>query len=355
MLRFSLSCVLLLAACGDDDAPTDAGAGVDATVVDAGSVDAGTREDAGAVDAGAVEDAGLPEDAGPVDAGPPLNPVEAAGEVEMVASGFEGEGFGFLEGPHWRGDALVFSDLIFADAGRQTIYALDPADDSLSIVLRPSMGANGSATNGAGDHVTCLQAGRRLARVDEGSLVTLFERYEGARLNAPNDLVFSASGRWYFTDPGYGVDPGDREIDAHGVYLVDGDALTRVWTGTTTQRPNGIGLSPDDAVLYVADTNDGVVRAFDVQGNGSLGEERTFADETGGADGLTVDEAGNVYVTTGTGVQVFAPDGTRWGTIGIPMQPANCAFGDDDRRTLYVTARTTLYRVRMPIAGIEGR
>ena len=343
----ALALLLALAlACGDDDAGTpDAAAPLDAAL-DA-ALDSSTPDDAAA-------DAGDPEDDAGADAGPeePIDPVAGAGTVETVASAYMGEDFGFLEGPHWIDDHLVFSDLIFSSSARQTIYALG-ADDALSIVVRPSEGANGNGTHPDGTHITCLQGGRRLAEVTPGGeLITRIERYEGQRINATHDLVFRSDGLWYFTDPGYGVNPGDREIDAHGLYLVAGDTLTRVWTGTTTQRPNGVVLSPDEATLYLADTADGVVRAFDVAADGTLSGERTFAGDTAGADGMTIDAAGNLYVTTNVGVRVFAPDGSEWGTLAIPMQPANAAFGGADGRTLYVTARTTLYRVPMPIPGL---
>lgn len=344
MRSLGLLLCFLLACGGDDDLTDDLG-------------DGGPRDAFVESDGARPMDLGQPDDAGSddPDMGPPIDPVAMAGSVEPVASSFEGDDFGFLEGPHWQGDRLVFSDLIFGTPARQTIYALG-ADDALSIGVRPSEGANGNGTAMDGTHVTCLQAGRRVARVTEaGALETLFERYEGDRLNAPNDLVFAASGRWYFTDPGYGISAGDREIDVHGVYLVDGDTLTRVWDGTTDQRPNGVALSPDDGTLYLADTADQVLRAFDVDDDGTLSNERTFASGVKGADGMAVDEAGNLYVTSGAGVRVYAPDGSMWGTLEVPMAPANCAFGGADRRTLYITARTTLYRVSMPIAGIEGR
>ncbi len=113
-------------------------------------------------------------------------------------------------------------------------------------------------------------------------------------------------------------------------------------------------LSPDERTLYLADTADGVVRAFEVEDDGTLSRERMFA-EVPGPDGMTIDEAGNLYVTTSNGVEVFAPDGTRWGALDVPMRASNATFGSADRRTLYITARTALYRARMPIAGLAGR
>ena len=335
MLRATLLLALFLQlGCGDDAAPADLGPV---------PTDLGPVSDAGSEDAGPT--APRPDGSAEV-----VDPVAGAGAVEAVASSFMGQSFGFLAGPHWRGDHLVFSDLIFATPARQSIYALGD-EDAVSVVVRPSQGANGIATAPDGSMVTCLQFGRAVARVEGDTLVTLFDRYEGQRLNAPNDLVFRSDGLWYFSDPGYGVEAANREIDAHGVYLVDGDSLQRVWTGTTAQRPNGVALSPDEATLYVADTADGVVRAFAVAADGTLDGERTFA-SVSGPDGMSVDAAGNVYVASASGVAVFGPDGASWGTLSVPTQPTNCAFGDADGRTLYITAGAVLYRARLPIAGL---
>ncbi len=345
-----LLAVVLLVACGDDDV-TDASVDARGDVgLDVG-VDA--RVDAMGVDAmgdTATRDVGL--DLG-VDAGPPVDPVDGAGAVEVAASEYEGVDFGFLEGPHWREGRLYFSDLAFGrPAAQATVYTLEPPS-TVSLFARPSGGANGLATSGEGELVACLQLDRAVGRITDSGVDTLFTQFEGERLNAPNDLVFRADGGWYFTDPGYGSE-GAAEMDVRAVYLVRGDELSRVWSGTLTQRPNGVTLSPDEATLYLADTADGVIRAFDVESDGALSGEYIFA-EVGSPDGLTVDGAGNVYVASRDGVAVFAPDGTPWGTLSVAMNPANVAFGDADRRTLYITARTTLYRARMPIAGIERR
>lgn len=339
----------LLVACGDDDV-TDAS--VDARVdvgIDVG-VDARVDVGVDAMGDTATGDVGL--DLG-IDAGPPLDPVAGAGAMEVAASEYEGVDFGFLEGPHWREGRLFFSDLAFGrPAAQATVYALEPPS-TISLFARPSGGANGLATSGDGALIGCLQLDRAIGRITEGGVETLFTEFEGERLNAPNDLVFRADGAWYFTDPGYGSE-GAAEMDVRGLYLVRGEALSRVWSGSLAQRPNGVTLSPDEATLYLADTADGVIRAFDVESDGALSSESIFA-EAASPDGLTVDGAGNVYVASSDGVAVFAPDGTLWGTLAVGMNPANVAFGDPDRQTLYITARTTLYRVRMPIAGIERR
>lgn len=342
---------VLLFACGDDDVPADVGSDVMADVSrDVASDDAlldtsiDTRLDTSdALDA-AVDVT--------VDTAPPIDPVADAGAVELVASDYMGQAFGFLEGPHFADGRLYFSDLFFGRPERNAVYALTQ-EGTLEVVLRPSEGANGLAMNRAGQLIACLQAGRRVARIENGALTTLFERFEGSRLNAPNDLVFRSDGRWYFTDPGYGAE-NSMELDSRAVYLVDDGTPTQVWRGTLSQRPNGIMLSPDESTLYLADTADDVVRAFDVESSGALSAERVF-ESVPDPDGMTADEAGNLYVATGNGVEVFAPDGTRWGVLEVPMRAANVAFGGAERRTLYITARTALYSASMPIPGVAGR
>ncbi|MEM9070640.1 MAG: SMP-30/gluconolactonase/LRE family protein [Myxococcota bacterium] len=349
-MRLLMAWVLLAAACGDDSS-AERDSGSDAAV-DTGAEDTGA-EDTGAEDTG-TRDSALPDapaDVGVADAGGPVNPLEGAGAVELVAEMHEGRMFRFLEGPHWRPDGtLVFSDLSFGDAANTTIFSLTPPS-SISVLRRPSEGANGNATGPDGDLYSCLQGGRRVVR-GTGSAIDVFARFEGDRFNAPNDLVFRSDGTWYFTDPGFGVDMSDQDLSFRGVFRVTpAGEINAEYTDADSRRPNGVELSVDEATLYVADTERQMVRAFEVAADGTLSGERAFATGIGGADGMAVDAADNLYVTSSSGVQVFAPDGTRWGTIEVPRAPANCAFGDDDRRTLYITAREGLYRVRLPVRG----
>ena len=175
--------------------------------------------------------------------------------------------------------------------------------------------------------------------------------YDGTPLNSPNDVAVRSDGNIYFTDPPYGIDEGDRELSFNGVFRVaPGGTLTAEWEGALSTRPNGVALSPDEAVLYVSDTT-GPVRAYDVATDGSLSAERVFASGVSNGDGLCMDQDGNLFVTAATGVVAFAPDGSSWGTIAVPQAPANCTFGGADRKTMYITARTGLYAVTMVIAG----
>ncbi|MFK7999940.1 MAG: SMP-30/gluconolactonase/LRE family protein [Polyangiales bacterium] len=358
-MRFSYTLLcLLFAACGDDvsnDAGTQSDVpGRDATLQDVGPEDAAMdTPDDSAADA-PIADAGadVPE---PLDAGPPANPLEGAGPVEALIGDFEGEAFGFTEGPHWFDGELFFTDQYFGRPELTAVYALTPPSE-LRIVVQPSDGANGLAHTPSGELIACHQAGRRVAQIADGSIDTVYERYEGQRYNAPNDLVFRGDGAWFFTDPGYGADDA-AEMDVRGLYFVPAGALgsetRRVWSGGLDQRPNGVALSPDDSVLYLADTADGVVRAFDVALGGELTNERTFV-SVNGPDGMTVDTGGNVYVSTRAGIEVFAPDGMRWGALEL-TDTTNVTFGGDARQTLFITTRNTVYRTRLNAVGIEGR
>ena len=355
----ALPCMLL--ACGEDDygpsifalGPYDLGAdggvsdgdsSTDASDTESEATDSGVA-DAGSVDAGSVDVGSV--DAGSADSGvSSTNPLSGMGTVELVASAYGSTSFAFLEGPSWQNGQLVFSDLA-------AIYAWD-ATNGVSLVVSDAAGVNGNAVDASGTHIACAMFGRAIATVQSGSLVTLFDTYQGSKLNAPNDIVVSSSGAFYFTDPGFGISSSDYELDFHGVFRYDGSTLTPVWTGSLSQRPNGVGLSPDDTVLYLTDTQDSVVRAFDVASDGTLSGERTFA-SVERPDGMTVDSAGNVYVSTSSGIAVYAPDGTNWGTISVSQTPSNATFGGSDGKTLFITARGGLYAVSMPIAGISGR
>lgn len=339
-IPFTLMLVALLAlGCDNGDPDTDAGDG---------DRDAGARSDAGDGDG----DAGPPTDGGgtdagsPVDAGPPVDPLDGMGSVEPVQGGFM-----FLEGPRWREADGV---LLFTDIPASTIYRLTPPS-TVDSFRAPSGAANGLASLPDGRLLAAEHENRRVSVTDGGGTVTDFAATDamGRAFNSPNDVAVRSDGNVYFTDPPYGLAGRTREIPFNGVFRVDPTGVVDVvWMSSMmSQRPNGIGLSPDERVLYVADTADALVRRFDVAVDGSTSGEATFVTGTPNADGMAVDTAGNLFVTTANGVMVFAPDGSSWGTIDVPEQPANCGFGDADHRTLYITARTTLYRVRLTIPG----
>ena len=317
----------------EDAAPADRDASAPGTDASAPGPDASAPDrDAGAPDRDA---SATTPDAGPVD------PLEGASDATLVDDGYE-----FLEGPLWRDGVLLFSDI-----PASTIYALTPPS-SVEVFRAPSGQANGLARLPDGRLLAAEHAGRRVSVTEADGRVTSFaDRFEGKRFNSPNDLVVRSDGTVYFTDPPFGLS-GARELDFNGVFRVAPDGSVHAeHRGSIDSRPNGVALSPDERVLYVADTAAREVRAYDVAADGSTSGERVFASDTRNADGMTIDAHGNLYVSTSDGVAVFAPDGDRWGTIPIPQVPANCAFGGEDRRTLYVTAGDALYAVRLDVQG----
>lgn len=287
---------------------------------------------------------------------PPATPklsnlIAPKAKIEKVAGNF-----GFVEGPAWHNDALLFTDI----PGNRIMRWQQR--DGIGIFREPSRNANGLAFDNRNRLVACEHGARRVSRTEpDGTLTPLAERYEGKRLNSPNDLAFFTDGSIYFTDPPYGL-PNEREgkeLDFNGVYrLTPQGKLTLLVRDF--ERPNGIVFSPDRRTLYVADTTREHVRAFDVRADGTLTNDRIFARtyvstpaSAGGPDGMKTDVRGNLYVTSAGGVWVFDRAGKTLGVIATPEVPANCGFGEQDQKTLYITARTSVYRIRLTVAGAK--
>lgn len=259
--------------------------------------------------------------------------------AEKIAGGFQ-----FLEGPVWR---PTTNDLLFSDIPASRIYRWK--DASVEVWREPSHQANGNTLDPQGRLVTCEHETRRVTRTEhDGSVVPVATHFEGKRLNSPNDVVCKSDGAIYFTDPPYGVKPQERELDFQGVFRVVGERIALV--ARDFIKPNGLAFSPDESVLYIADTELGRLRAFDVLPDGSLANSRVFC-RVERPDGFRVDVAGHLYVAAMKAVEVFDPTGRKVGEIALPERPANLAFGDADRQTLYICARTGLYRARVPTAG----
>jgi gluconolactonase len=267
-------------------------------------------------------------------------------------------GFGFTEGPVWRGDHLLFSDI-----PRSRIVRYQDQDDgpAISTFRFPSGNANGQTLDRQGRLLTCEHSNRRVTRTEpDGSVTVLASRFEVGLLNSPNDVVARSDGSIYFTDPPYGLanHSRDKQHAFCGVFRMgpNGEALTLLLDSYA--RPNGLAFSPDESTLYVADSQPKLIMAYDVAADGSLQNERRFAElpsadgEEGVPDGMKVDTEGNVYSTGPGGLWVFGPDGTPFGRLRTPTVPANCAWGDADSRSLYLTARTELYRIRVSVPGI---
>jgi gluconolactonase len=274
-----------------------------------------------------------------------LKTIVESGDPERLATGFQ-----FTEGPIWLPDG----SLLFSDIPANRIYRWT-AESNIEVWREPTGNSNGLTLDREGRLIACEHTTRRVSRTEgDGTVITLADQYQGKRLNSPNDVVVKSDGTIYFTDPPYGIEPEEREQPCNGVYriLMDGTIELLI---DDFDRPNGLAFSPDESILYVDDSPRRHVRAFDVQADGRLTNSRILADldhpQPGSPDGMKVDEAGHLFVTGATGIWVFEPDGTHLGVIVTPERPANCAWGDADRKSLYITARTSLYRIRVKVPG----
>jgi sugar lactone lactonase YvrE len=272
-----------------------------------------------------------------------LDPLLGRSEVELVD-----DGYGWSEGPQWMPDAGV---LLFTDANADAIYQV-AARDEVTVFRQPSGYANGLAVDSQGRLLAAEQRSRSVTRTEsDGRVIPVADKFEGVRLNRPNDIAVRSDGTIYFTDPLFA--DFEHELDFRGVFRIAPDGgLTAERKGATTEAPNGVVLSPDETKLYVSDSNADMVWIFDVGPDGSLSEARTFVTTGDVPDGMAVDSAGNLFITSHKGIEAFAPDGGAWGVIPVPQPPANCAFGGADGRTLYITARSGLYRVSLAHPGL---
>jgi gluconolactonase len=281
----------------------------------------------------------------------------AGTQLERVAGGFE-----FTEGPVWtRDDALLFSSpntntIYRLKDGVVTVFRSKSGYTGVDVGRYHQPGSNGLTFSPDGLLTICQHGNRRVIRVNpHGDLTVLADRYDGKRLNSPNDLVYRSDGTLYFTDPPFGLpDPGETELGFSGVFRVaDGEVslLTDELSG-----PNGLAFSPDESVLYVGnwDFDRIVVMRYDPDtGDGSVFFDMTAPDVEDAIDGLKVDRAGNLYVCGPGGIWVLSPEGEHLGTLKLPEAPHNLAWGDEDCRGLYITALTSVYRLRLEIPGIR--
>ena len=298
---------------------------------------------------------GLPlpaADFAPVDAAEFARCLPADAKVERLATGL-----GFTEGPVWlpREGILVFSDI-----PKDQLLRWSPGG-GIAGFREPSRNANCNTLDLQGRLLTCEHSGRRVARREaDGTLVTVVDRFEGRRLNSPNDIVVKADGTLWFTDPEYGLktNPATKQREGKeqpGNFVYRHDPAT----GTTTAvvrdfvQPNGLAFSPDEKLLYVADSGaPRHIRVFAVGADGRLDVGRVFCQlDKGGPDGIRVDREGRVWSSSGDGVQIFQPDGRLVGRILLPESAANLCFGGPDGKTLYITARKSLYAVRTSVTG----
>jgi gluconolactonase len=259
-------------------------------------------------------------------------------KVEKIAGGLV-----FTEGPVWMGGALVFSDVQGNRFYRWT------EKDGLSVFRQPSENANGNMLDPQGRLVTCRHGARDVVRMEsDGSLTVLTSTADGKKLNSPNDLAVQADGTVWFTDPPYGIKPPQKEQTFNAVYRLDPGAAEPVAVITNLSYPNGLAFSPDGKFLYVAESDWRIRPNFVMRY--AVTEEKTLKDgvrfcevETGAADGLRVAADGRLFCTSGLGVEIFDTNGTRCGVIRTLAPASNCCFGPDGT-TLFITARTAVYR-----------
>ena len=279
--------------------------------------------------------------------------VDVSAEIEQLATGFD-----FTEGPIWHptDKSVIFSDIM----GNST-YSWRAA---AGIVQRNrhSYMANGLAYDLEGRLLACEHATSRLTRRDltAGTYETLASHYGNKQLNSPNDVIVKSDGTIYFTDPlsgrseGYGV-PREPELDYRGVYRLDPESGELTLLADDFELPNGLCFSRDESVLYVNDTRRHHIRAFAVQADGTVSGGDIWAETTGEhdgvPDGMKVDIEGNVWCTGPGGVQVFDQEATCLGVILVPEKTANFVFGGADMRSLFITASTSLYRIKVKVEG----
>lgn len=258
--------------------------------------------------------------------------------------------------------------LIWSDIPNNRMLRYDETNGSVSIFRHPCGNSNGNTVDRQGRLVTCEHSGRRVSRTEyDGSVTTLADRYDGKRLNSPNDVIVKSDGSVWFTDPAYGIDTdyeGDKaesEIGACYVYRIDPGTGAIEAVITDMVRPNGLAFSRDESQLYVVDTgrthgahHPAHMRVFNIGTNGRPGSNRVFAEATAGLfDGFRLDADGRIWTSAADGIHCYDPDGTLIGKVLVPEVTANCVFGGPKRNVLYICGTTSLYSVRLMVNGAK--
>lgn len=272
--------------------------------------------------------------------------VAGAQDFSQVKIERAGVGYRFTEGPVWSHEGY----LLFSDIPNDRLHKLTPGK-GVELAREGTGGGNGNAIDEKGRVITCEGDNRRVTRRNaKGEVEVLAERFEGKRLNAPNDVVVRKDGNIYFTDPAFGKQDDTKELAFYGVYRITPKGELSV-IARSDKRPNGIALSPNGRLLYVAGSDERVIRAYDLDRGGAASNERVLITGVDGVpDGLKTDEKGNLYVAC-RGIAIYSPGGQLVHTIEIAEKPSNLAFGDGDLQGLYVTARGLLLHIRLDVKG----
>lgn len=253
----------------------------------------------------------------------------------------------FTEGPAW---SAKDGYLIFSDTAADRLLKWIPGQ-KVEVFRPDAHGPSGNAFDAEGRLYTCETRSRRVTRTDKkGAVEVLADKWEGKRFNAPNDIVVSKAGHVYFTDPAFGSQADHRELDFYGVYHLPPKGPLKL-VAKAAGRPNGIALSPNGRILYVSNSDERNVRAYDVDKNGETANERVLISGIAGVPGgMRVDEKGNLYIAA-QGLAIYSPEGKLLHTIELHSRPSNCAFGEADFHTLFITERGSVYRTRLDVKG----
>jgi len=277
------------------------------------------------------------------------SPIPSGAILEKLRTGFLQP-----EGPVWKNGVGI----LFSDIQANKIYRWSPVDSSLADYLYPSDSSNGLTFDQQGRLILTQMAKRRVSRQElNGTITPLASTYNGKKFNSPNDIVVKSDGSIFFTDPDFNIPKGQNmELNFfRGVYRINPSGVLQVLDSTTFNKPNGICFSPDEKKLFVNESQLGKIYVWDVVNDSTISNKRVFYTiPLGGyADGMKVDPSGNIYCTGPTGIWIISPSGVYLDKIVMTETPSNCAWGDADRKSLYITAGKSLYRIRLLTTGIE--
>lgn len=268
-------------------------------------------------------------------------------KIERLATGFK-----FTEGPIWSKNGKY---LLFSDIPQSKIYKLEN-NGNVNIFREQSNNSNGLTLDSKNQLICCEHGSRRVTRTEKnGSIRILADSFNGKKLNSPNDVVVSKNGLIYFTDPPFGIKKEQQELNHNGVYFINPETSEIKLLIDNFERPNGLAFSPDENYLYIDDSWQKNIRRFKVKEDGTLKDGKIFYEFKeklpGSPDGMKVDIEGNIYCTGPGGISVIDPSGNLLGKIVLPEIPSNCAWGEKDNKTLFITAQTSVYKVKTQIPG----